>query len=270
MTQRLMPIDEVYIFQRRYIHLIDEELYGGVNDKAKPHSNRWVFFILIMVTLTWVIPFILLEPIMVGILNWKGEVVNATISAMQEGRQNPIDFFTFGTISYHYTPEGAEEPLYWTQPVVENTFVQLHVGDPVLITYSPDFPDFARLAGANADAATIINTFIILLGTLMIYLIVWRIIMHPDKVRGRLEKNGKVVLGELIAYYSDQTSASGFNPFRGGPRATIQFRFKNPDDEEIIKTQEGILNNAQNNRLEPTPGIKIMILYADPSFYRVL
>ena len=270
MSQRLMPIDEIYIFNRRYIHIINDELFGGINDAEKQRGNWWIFFIVIMVTLTWMIPLILLEPITVGILNWKGESVDATITTLQEGRQTPIDFFTHGTVAYRYTPEDAEEAIYWTQPVVEDTFSKLNLGDTVRIRYSPEFPDFARLAGDDADAATIINAFIVLLGTIVIYLFAWRMIVHPDMVRIRLEKNGEVLLGELIGYYLNESSTAKMNPFRSGPRATIQYRFINPEGDEVVKTQEGVVNNAQNNVLEPTAGTEIAILYVNPTFYRVL
>lgn len=252
----MLPLDDVYIFNRDHVRQVNGQWMVGIHRETR-HNTGLLIVALFIFTLGWSIPTILMEPFTLGLLRLSGDVGEAQIVEREAGRNGILQPFTYGRLTFrHVDSDGTARS--WTQPVTRGTFERLELGAVVSIRHTDTF---ARLTGNDADDAMTNNTLVLFWVTAFLVVVVWYIVIRPRLRRRKLERQGQIIRGAMIAY----NRISGADP-----KATVQYRFTSPSGRQIVKTEERVPDNVEHNRVKPSSGTPVAVLYVDDHLFHVL
>jgi len=95
-------------------------------------------------------------------------------------------------------------------------------------------------------------------GALIAY--IYAIIHHVLRNR-LLERDGTLIIGQLVKVEGA--------PDRQGYRIMIHYTFQSPEGVELTRREERV-RSGPNNKLLPTIGIPVVVVYVNPKVFRVL
>lgn len=253
-NQPMLPLDEVYIFDRSHVRQMDGGWMVGIHREKRSNIGLLIAALFVF-TLGWSVPTILAEPFTMALLRLNGDEVEAQVTELQSGRSGILQPFTYGRVTYQYQNGETHRR---TQPITQETFDQLQVGDAVTIRYASGF---ARLTGDHADDAMVNNTLVLFWVTVLAFLVIWFAVIRPRLRSRKLERSGQLLKGAMIAYNQIPGAA---------PKATVQYRFTSPTGKQIVKTEERIPDNVEQNPVKPSSGTPVVVLYVDDRLFHVL
>ncbi|MBL8117267.1 MAG: hypothetical protein JNJ78_07035 [Anaerolineae bacterium] len=154
-----------------------------------------------------------------------------------------------------------QDHLYQVEQLVSyEIYLNADEGRDVNVTYVPDNPTDAKIAGTNSPPTAIFLFSLVWNG--IVWVIMGSALIHHRRVR-QLQLHGQLIAGEIIKSASRRDSDNDFV-------VTIQYSFQVPGTYDLASGEAVFIRNDLAGEMLPAPGTSILVVYRTPSHHMML
>ncbi|SRR5258708_27690769 len=196
------------------------------------------------------------------LVNQSGHSGSAVIASRRISSGKSTSYY----ITFKFTPTTGDfqgEPFSVEQSVSRDAYNRLTEGSEVKISYVPTAPNYALLAGSDADNSIINSTVTFAFAASIMLLVVMRLFFRDWRRNARMAREGRLIQGQLTYYHTRRGNKGGFY-------IDIACTFQSPIDGSVITAKGSEARGDLRGKPAPALGTPVAVLYADDNLFKVL
>lgn len=195
-----------------------------------------------------------------------GLVTNRTIyedTSRRTDAEGYRDTYTSGyTYTLYYQYFFADRLYEGQQEVPEADYNAYQIDQPISVIVANNQPSISRIDGIEREGTNRILVIFTLVWTLLVVMGVTIFYRAWARAR-RLERDGKLIEGEIVAYKGEKGADGKF-------QIALTLRFQSPDSSEWVEAKRTYPCPHHQNTRPPETGTPLAVMYADRNVWEVL